>query len=609
MSALKRLRSFTMLSFLLAVILPPAFALSQYIPSYLESSQGLDYPALEGGRTELELADINGDGHLDILSVGDHGSPLIGTDEHGIMVWFGDGKGNWTVQQYGDFGYGGIAVGDLNNDGLLDVGYAIHHDYSGNDLGDQIIEVALGDGSGTFWTAWDDGLATNGESYGMFGIDFADIDNDGDLDLGANSFGFGAGIHVYANQADGNWVQSFGFIGGNSTDDFVFGDVNNDGFADFAVAHQNGTVYLNDGTGNFMSADGNLPPGGSLGRRGPDLGDINNDGSDELAFATSNGSVEVWMWSEGNDWVSLSSGLPSSAGYDATQIFDMNMDGLADIAAFGSGRVTVWRGDGTGNWNQATELTLPDPGDFQAFRIDGDADHNGYPDIVLVDEERNGSNYQNHLRFFKETSAADSLSATSVSPGPHRRWNVSSVQTIRWISEVPPMDSSWVRLELLLNDTSGPWQLIASGIPNNGHFQWTVPDSLTSSEQCRIRYTVLTQTDSASSVSSQVFSIVGTPVSVDAERNNYPKKFSLLQNYPNPFNPKTTFSFDIRHSTFVILKLYDFLGREVATLVNEKKAPGTYEVTWDATGLASGVYVYRLTMGSFVETKKMLLMR
>ena len=183
-----------LLSFTLCLFISQIY--SQYIPSYVESSSGLGNPALDGGRTEIELADINNDGNPDILSIGDHGSPYVNTQEHGVMVWFGDGNGNWAVSQNGDFGYGGIAVGDVNNDGFLDVGYAMHHDYSSTDFGNQLIEVALGDGTGLNWTPWDDGLASNGESWGMFGTDFADIDNDGDLDIGSNSFGASSGIHI-----------------------------------------------------------------------------------------------------------------------------------------------------------------------------------------------------------------------------------------------------------------------------------------------------------------------------------------------------------------------------------------------------------------------------
>ena len=227
--------------------------------AYVDSSLGLQTPVMEGGRTEIEFGDVNGDGHPDIVCIGDHGSPYINSPQHGVMVWFGDGAGQWSVFQNGNFGYGGVALGDVNNDGLMDVGYGMHHNYAAGDFGDQLLEVALGDGTGMNWTPWDDGLATNGETWGMFGTDFADVDNDGDLDVGSLSFGCCAGIHVYLNNGDGTWTQSFGFIGGNSAMDFVFGDVNGDGLADFAAAHGDGTVYLGDGRGGYTLADGNLP--------------------------------------------------------------------------------------------------------------------------------------------------------------------------------------------------------------------------------------------------------------------------------------------------------------------------------------------------------------
>ena len=97
--------------------------------------------------------------------------------------------------------------------------------------------------------------------------------------------------------------------------------------------------------------------------------------------------------------------------------------------------------------------------------------------------------------------------------------------------------------------------------------------------------------------------------SVRGQSGQVPQQFGLEQNYPNPFNPTTTFSFNIPHSTFVILKIYNVLGREVATLVNENRAAGRYKTQWDATGVASGLYFYRLEAGEFVETRKLALLR
>ena len=88
-----------------------------------------------------------------------------------------------------------------------------------------------------------------------------------------------------------------------------------------------------------------------------------------------------------------------------------------------------------------------------------------------------------------------------------------------------------------------------------------------------------------------------------------PTRFSLSQNYPNPFNPTTDISYELSSESFVTLKVYNVLGQEVATLVNELKQAGSYTIRFDAGGLASGVYFYRLTAGNFSETKRLMLVK
>ena len=83
----------------------------------------------------------------------------------------------------------------------------------------------------------------------------------------------------------------------------------------------------------------------------------------------------------------------------------------------------------------------------------------------------------------------------------------------------------------------------------------------------------------------------------------------LNQNYPNPFNPTTNIGFRIAEFGFVSLKFYDLLGREVATLVNEEKPAGSYEVKFDGSGLSSGIYFYKIQTGNFIDVKKMILMK
>ena len=88
-----------------------------------------------------------------------------------------------------------------------------------------------------------------------------------------------------------------------------------------------------------------------------------------------------------------------------------------------------------------------------------------------------------------------------------------------------------------------------------------------------------------------------------------PNKFSLEQNYPNPFNPSTTIRYSIPSPSSVQLKIYNILGNEIATLVNEELAAGNYNVEYDASNLPSGIYFYTLTTDGFSETKKMTLVK
>jgi len=97
-------------------------------------------------------------------------------------------------------------------------------------------------------------------------------------------------------------------------------------------------------------------------------------------------------------------------------------------------------------------------------------------------------------------------------------------------------------------------------------------------------------------------------LSVD-EQPAIPLTFALLQNYPNPFNPKTVVSSQLPVASDVKITIYDLLGREVVVLVNEKRDPGRYQDSFDASALASGMYVYRMTAGSFVATRRMLLLK
>jgi photosystem II stability/assembly factor-like uncharacterized protein len=146
----------------------------------------------------------------------------------------------------------------------------------------------------------------------------------------------------------------------------------------------------------------------------------------------------------------------------------------------------------------------------------------------------------------------------------------------------------------LSKDNGASWTAIDSGLPNISVGSLSVSD----------RYIFAGTTDG---VWRRPLSEIIT--GVKDQSNEIPSQFILEQNYPNPFNPSTTIRFQVPSSSFVNLKVYDVLGNEVATLVNEEKLAGSYEVNFDAKGLSSGIYFYTLNAGSVIETKKMILLK
>jgi len=103
---------------------------------------------------------------------------------------------------------------------------------------------------------------------------------------------------------------------------------------------------------------------------------------------------------------------------------------------------------------------------------------------------------------------------------------------------------------------------------------------------------------------------VSSPLTaVEGNKNELPTDYALYQNYPNPFNPTTVISYQLPVTSFVTLKVYDLLGREMATLVNEEIPAGEYEVEFNAPNLPSGIYFYQLKAGQYSETRKMVLLR
>ncbi len=135
-------------------------------------------------------------------------------------------------------------------------------------------------------------------------------------------------------------------------------------------------------------------------------------------------------------------------------------------------------------------------------------------------------------------------------------------------------------------------------------------------------YTAYTQTGTYTHISKPIYrnniwairdnggiSKFTSTIGINLISSQVPSSFSLSQNYPNPFNPLTKIRFDVPRSENVLIKVYDMLGREIETLVNQQLQPGTYEVEWDAAEYPSGVYFYKISTENYTETRKMILIK
>ncbi len=155
--------------------------------------------------------------------------------------------------------------------------------------------------------------------------------------------------------------------------------------------------------------------------------------------------------------------------------------------------------------------------------------------------------------------------------------------------------------------TFSPYKILLS---TNSGLNWT--DSTTAFPGANMIDLVFSKLDNnlyVASSTSGIYKKLFVITSVNKEKNILPSEYKLYQNYPNPFNPATKIKFNIKEPGFTTLKIFNILGKEIATMVNENLKPGEYEVTFDGSDLTSGIYFCKLKAGDFSETKKMLLIK
>ncbi len=404
---------------------------------WTDNSTGLP---ISGTYTDVGIADLNNDGKLDVV-FGHY--PAMASGE----VWTGNGGVGgemiWTSQTAPGDWYG-VALGDIDNNGTIDIAAATANGVK--------VWTSNGGAGGSFvWSDSSDSLPASGMYYG---IDLGDVNNDGKLDIVAGNSG--GGIRVWVGNGESGpsavWtdITQAPLPMGGGYAQVRFGDANNDGELDIVVASQSLGVRFFKGDGGFswveesdglstlgtfwglsfgdVNNDGNLDiVGGNFSIDGVDvwlgdggeggevswklsknglttgqaydvcLGDVNNDGRLDIGVATEGAGVQVWA---GNlpdlnitGWISASTNLPFGSGNGSYDVVfgDVNHDGKLDLAYTTNSNkgVKVWLGDGTGVWTEIVDPDVPSTGNYNGVRLN-DVNHDGNLDLIAGNNDGNG---------------------------------------------------------------------------------------------------------------------------------------------------------------------------------------------------------------------------
>jgi len=193
-----------------------------------------------------------------------------------------------------------------------------------------------------------------------------------------------------------------------------------------------------------------------------------------------------------------------------------------------------------------------------------------------------------------------SVSNVSVtSPNGGEVWIMNESSEIVWSSE--NVDSVTIKLSI---DNGSNWTTIVDSLPSSGSYSWVV-NSSASSDECLVRITDISN-NAVYDESDSVFTIENAS---GIDENEVVSEYILMQNYPNPFNNSTVISYSLSKTSFVTIKIFDALGNEIATLVNDVKSSGLFKLNWNADNLPSGFYFYQLIADNLITTKKMILLK
>jgi len=534
---------------------------------------------------------------------------------------------NWISTDVISVSTGGAFV-DIDKDGWLDFVVA-----NGNDISIQKLVVYYNNGNGMF-PATPNWQATDSDYHGH--LDVGDVNGDGWPDvavsvyIGTGGFTTPGKVKLYLNNngtlsSNPDWISADLFY----TFSCAFGDADGDGDLDLAVA--GGEAYYNNPAQPriYYNAGGMLETlplwkgTASIYSYDVDWADFDNDGDLDIVFAGE--SNPNYIFENYEDSISVT---PTWQSTDASQyanslfVGDINSDGFLDLAISdnnqlgGTGKFKIYLNN-NGTLNTTTFWTSSFSGYGSGINL-ADIDNDLDLDLITGGWWQPVRIYLNNNGTFTTTPQYTSTSTSVVEVivmGDVDKDAMQNVQEVvvsdrskklfymprnplQELSRVI-VDSDTLQYNQYCYDLENGWISLASqpdlgaNILVEASVSWDLDMGITNWDQDKGNYLFLNTSD---------------PVFV-ANEENLPEDFILYQNYPNPFNPTTNIAFRISDFGFVSLKVFDVLGNEVATLIDEYKTAGSYEVKFNSLKFPSGIYFYQILTENFVQTKKMLLIK
>jgi photosystem II stability/assembly factor-like uncharacterized protein len=550
---------------------------------------------ITAGSSDLAWGDVDGDTDID-LAVGSDGQTVIYRNDAGTLVLTDtDLPGYWEDNDQADFDLRSITWADYDNDGDFDLLIPSVFDFNTFSYNTKLMRNDGPNGTGGWvFTETDSVFAPTSHAQSVW----ADFDEDQDLDLlliniaPLTDDGF---IRRYRNDGNGVFVAE-NILGYLSVEhgEAQWGDYDGDGDLDILVA---GNVRELDSTFTHMA-----------------LRIYQNNNETYTPF-----DVIDCIPCEG--WFDLTAA--TWADYDSDGDMDILLAGTYNPGSQIDGRARIYTNNG-GIFIADTANTLPAPrasgdrgGTFSWFDLDGEGDLDYFIAGQYFVPGGNGL-VEAQMHVYRN-DVIDLNEAPTIPTGLEATVQSENSVLLSWIQssdDHTPAPAITYDLIIVRNGTHVPigkqnevTNTIITRLPEPGNISAVTEWSLAGLENGMYEWR-LRAVDAAyigSEIAYGEFSIGIT--SANNTENVLPSEYRLEQNYPNPFNPTTSINYSIAKEGLVTLKIYNIIGEEVITLVNENMQVGNYSVSLSATNLSSGIYLYKLSAGSYVETKKMILLK